>query len=168
MRQWLLAQGLTASLCVVVLAFFWRSWGDAAHARHVREAAMQSTVADIKELLRLRGQANVPVLASIDDDPLSHLRRSLADAGIDEAAFAGLQRLGDRPMGDNGLITRRLRLRLNDITPEQLGRFLLAWSADSSPWQVIACRLSQQGQAVDPNRFTVSLIVRASLIGGGA
>ena len=166
MRKWLLIQGLVCSICLVSLVVCWRLWQDAQAYTASRLAYLQSTEADVSELVRLRDETDLPHLAAPDDDPLRRLRESLVEAGITESAFGGLQRLGDRPTSNEGFISRRLRLRLNELTPQELGRFFVAWTADGSPWRVVSCRLSEQAGTVESNRFAVSLIIRATILGG--
>ena len=165
MRQLMIWYLLVGTLCLLAVVWAQRAQ-DAAEARRQGQVQRaQLTHRQIRELHERQARADVPQVATVADDPLRRLRQSLEDAGLGDSVFGGLQRLGDRPLAEAGLVVRTVRIRLVSVSPGELGRFCAAWLVADCPWRIIDCRLSQPvASAMPSNRFTVNLTLQAHVV----
>jgi hypothetical protein len=155
---------LVGSWCLVLLATaLWMWWrvGSARQAELAAEQRLAGVQRQVARLAELRRQTQVAHGPRADADLVSRAQHALEGAGIPLKAFSSVQPQGDQQQVD-GIHLQEVQLRLQGITPHDLGSWLKSWQVPGQPWVIQSMQATHANPTTenpdpDDNRFDVSL-----------
>lgn len=120
---------------------------------------------DLAQCLAGGTQSSVHAEASMANDLVAQVQRTLVSAGVVPAAFRGIQPLSERVDPSAHVTERTVQLHLEGVRPSDLGAWLAAWCTPGQAWLVTELVWSHPppatGNSIDNESGFVSVTLRS-------